>query len=215
MEEVVDVASMPSVVSADEWQRERDALLVAEKEATRLLDSIAARRRRLPMVRFENEKYLFETPDGPKRLSDFFEGRQQLAVYQFMDNGPDAFCPGCTYLTTNVTALELLASAGVSWRTVSNMPLAQLESYWATNGWTVPIASSRGTSFADDCGAGEGFLLSIFFTDGEEVFRTYATNGRGVDRLLFVPNILDLAPYGRQEDWEDSPPGWPQHPTYG
>ncbi len=207
--------SRPNVVSAEEWQSERDDLLVAEKEATRHLDALAARRRRLPMVRFDNEKYLFETGDGPRRLLDFFEGRQQLAVYQFMDNGPDAFCPGCTYFTKNVTDLGALARNGVSWRTVSNMPLAQMESYWASQGWSVPFASSHGTSFADDCGASQGFMLSLFFTDGDEVYRTYATNGRGVDRLLFANNIFDLAPYGRQEDWEDSPPGWPQHPTYG
>ncbi len=62
------MVSMPSVVLAQEWQSERDALLVAEKEATRLLDGLAAQRRRLPMVRFDNEKYLFETTEGPKRL---------------------------------------------------------------------------------------------------------------------------------------------------
>ena len=60
-----------------------------------------------------------------------------------------------------------------------------------------------------------GFMLNLFFTDGEDVYRTYSTTARGVDRLLFVNNILDLAPYGRQEDWEDSPEGWPQSPTYG
>jgi predicted dithiol-disulfide oxidoreductase (DUF899 family) len=114
-----------------------------------------------------------------------------------------------------VIDLATLAGEGVSWRTVSNMPLAQMESYWASQGWTVPFASSHQTSFADDCGASSGFMLNLFFTDGENVYRTYATNGRGVDRLLFVNNILDLAPYGRQEEWEDSPPGWPQHPTYG
>ncbi len=209
------MVSMPSVASAEEWQSERDALLVEEKEATRRLDAIAARRRRLPMVRFDNQKYLFDTTDGPKRLLDFFGGCQQLAVYQFMDNGPDTFCPGCTHFTSSVTALSTLADEGVSWRTVSNMPLTQMQSYWASKDWRVPFASSHGTSFADDCGASQGFLLSLFFTDGEQVYRTYATNGRGVDRLLFVNNILDLAPYGRQEDWEDSPPGWPQHPTYG
>jgi len=209
------MVSMPSVVSAKEWQEERDALLVAEKEATRHLDAIAARRRRLPMVRFDNEKYLFETTDGPKRLLDLFDGRQQLAIYQFMDNGPDAFCPGCTHLTDNVADLATLADEGVSWRTVSNMALAQMESYWISRGWTVPFASSRETSFADDCGASSGFMLNLFFTDGQQVYRTYATNGRGVDRLLFVNNVLDLAPYGRQEAWEDSPSGWPQHPAYG
>ncbi len=209
------MVAMPSVVSSEEWQKERDDLLLAEKEATRQLDAIAARRRRLPMVRFDNEKYLFETTDGSKRLFDFFDGRQQLAIYQFMDNGPDAFCPGCTHFTENVSDLPTLADEGVSWRTVSNMPLAQMESYWTTKGWSVPFASSHGTSFADDCGAAQGFMLNLFFTDGDQVYRTYATNGRGVDRVLFVNNILDLAPYGRQEDWEDSPVGWPQHPTYG
>src|SRR5580704_6584747 len=180
------MVSMPNIVSAKEWQSERDALLVAEKEATRRLDAIAAQRRRLPMVRFDNEQYLFETTDGPKRLLDFFDGRQQLAVYQFMDNGPDAFCPGCTHFTTNVSDLPTLAEEGVSWRTVSNMPLAQMESYWSSKGWTVPFASSHGTAFAGDCGAASGFMFNMFFTDGEQVYRTYATSGRGVDRLLFV-----------------------------
>jgi predicted dithiol-disulfide oxidoreductase (DUF899 family) len=54
----------------------------------------------------------------------------------------------------------------------------------------------------------------VFFRDGENVYRTYSTTARGVDRVLFVNNILDLMPYGRQEEWEDSPPGWPQFPTY-
>lgn len=27
--------------------------------------------------------------------------------------------------------------------------------------------------------------------------------------------LLDRTPYGRQEDFEDSPRGWPQKPTYG
>jgi predicted dithiol-disulfide oxidoreductase (DUF899 family) len=207
--------SMPTVVSEEQWQKERDALLVEEKEATRHLDALAAKRRRLPMVRFDNEKYVFETTDGPKRLSDFFGELSQLAVYQFMDNGPDAFCPGCTFFTSNVVSLATLARNGLAWRTISNMPLPQMTSYWNTKGFDVPYASSHGTSFSDDCGAVNGFMLNMFFTDGESVYRTYATTARGVDRLLFGNNMLDLAAYGRQEDWEDSPEGWPQFPTYG
>jgi predicted dithiol-disulfide oxidoreductase (DUF899 family) len=206
----------PKVVSAQEWQQTRDELLKAEKEATRTLDALAAHRRRLPMVKFAN-KYAFDTPTGTKSLLDLFGGRGQLAVYQFMDNGPDKYCPGCTALTNNVpvAALASLAERDVAWATVSNMPLAQIEAYKARMGWTLPFVSSRGTSFADDCGAGRGFMLSIFLRDGDDVYRTYSTTARGVDRLLFSRNILDLTPYGRQEDWEDSPPGWPQHPTYG
>ncbi len=206
----------PRIVSAAQWQQERDELLKAEKEATRTLDALAARRRRLPMVRFGNE-YLFDSPAGPKTLTDLFDGRDQLVVYQFMDLGPGKFCPGCTGFTKNVTDLDDLAEAGAAWATVSDMPLAQIEEYKAKMGWTLPFVSSHGTSFSADCGAnaGDGFMLNVFFRDGTDVYRTYSTYARGVDRLLFVLNILDLCPYGRQEDWEDSPPGWPQHPTYG
>jgi predicted dithiol-disulfide oxidoreductase (DUF899 family) len=209
------MTSMPEIVSAEKWQAERDELLKAEKEATRTLDAIAARRRRLPMVRFDNNKYLFDTPAGPKRLLDLFGAQDQLIVYQFMDRGPDEYCPGCTHFTNNVTALPSLAECAVSWVTVSNMPLAQIQAYAARKGWTLPFVSSHGTSFAVDCGTDGGFLLTVFLRHGDEVYRTYSTTSRGVDRLLFVNNMLDLAPYGRQEDWEDSPPGWPQHPTYG
>jgi predicted dithiol-disulfide oxidoreductase (DUF899 family) len=95
------------------------------------------------------------------------------------------------------------------------MPLTQIESYKRKMGWTLPFVSSRGTTFADDTGAGGLFQLTVLLRDGDRVYRTYSTTSRGVDRLLFVNNILDLTPYGRQEDWEDSPAGWPQHPTYG
>ena len=208
------MTDMPEIVSAGKWQQDRDDLLKAEKEATRALDALAARRRRLPMVKFDN-RYAFDTSAGPKTLLDLFAGRRQLVVYQFMDNGPDDYCPGCTHFTSNVVDLAALADGGVSWATVSNMPLAQIEAYKARKGWTMPFVSSRGTTFADDCGAGGGFALSVFLRDGQDLYRTYSTTARGVDRLLFVNNILDLTPYGRQEDWEDSPPGWPQHPTYG
>jgi predicted dithiol-disulfide oxidoreductase (DUF899 family) len=204
----------PKIVSTDEWQQDRDELLKAEKEATRTLDALAARRRRLPMARFDNG-YVFDTPSGRRTLLDLFDDREQLVIYQFMDNGPDDHCPGCTAFTNNVAGLAALADSGITWVTASNMPLAQIEAYKARMGWTMPFVSSRGTSFSGDCGADGGFMLSVFLRDGTDVYRTYSTTARGVDRLLFTNNILDLAPYGRQEDWEDSPPGWPQHPTYG
>jgi len=100
----------PMIVSAGEWQQARDALLNAEKEATRALDALAARRRRLPMVKFGS--YMFHTPTGPQTLADLFEGRVQLAVYQFMDLGPGQFCPACTGSMNSVTGLDELAEAG-------------------------------------------------------------------------------------------------------
>jgi predicted dithiol-disulfide oxidoreductase (DUF899 family) len=205
---------MPKVVSAEEWEKARAELLVAEKAATREQDRIAAQRRRLPMVEFG--EYTFAGPSGPVTLLELFGDQQQLALYQFMNAGPDSFCPGCTYFTKNVANLTGLARSGVAWATVSDMPLDQMAGYWKEMGWSdIPFASSAGTSFSADCGAGGGFLLNVFMRDGDTVYRTYTTGQRGVDRILFSTNILDLAPYGRQEDWEDSPEGWPQEPTYG
>ena len=104
MTEVPGAVARPPVVSHEEWQRQRDELLRAEKEATRALDALAARRRTLPMVKLDRE-YAFETADGPRTLLDLFDGREQLVVYQFMDNGPTDYCPGCTHFTNNVTDL--------------------------------------------------------------------------------------------------------------
>jgi predicted dithiol-disulfide oxidoreductase (DUF899 family) len=204
----------PEVVTQGEWQKARSEFLIAEKEATKALDALAARRRRLPMCKFSNN-YTFDSPSGPTSLLQLFEGRNQLAVYQHMDVGPDNFCPGCTCFTDNVTDLHDLADTDVSWATVSNMPLNQIEARKKERGWTMPFVSSHGTSFAENCGATDGFQLSIFLRDGDDIYLTYSTNGRGVDRTMFVHNILDLCPYGRQQDWEDSPEGWPQQPTYG
>ena len=202
---------MPPVVSAAQWQAARDGLLLAEKEATQALDALAARRRRLPMVRLDKQ-YTFETPNGRRTLVDLFEGHDQLLVYQFMDNGPDDFCPGCTAFTNNIPpmVLDRLARRGVRWVTVSDMPLTQIQEYKARMGWAIPFVSSHGTTFAADCGAGGGFMLSAFLRDGSKVYRTYNTTLRGVDRVMWVHNMLDLTVYGRQERWEDSPEGWPQ-----
>jgi predicted dithiol-disulfide oxidoreductase (DUF899 family) len=206
----------PEIVSPDVWASAREDLLRAEKEATHALDALAARRRRLPMTKFSTA-YEFDSPSDKRTLLDLFEGRTELAVYQFMDVGPDKFCPGCTKVADNIPAAGpvRLATRDVAWAIASNMPLAQIEAYKAKKGWTMTFVSSRGTSFSDDCGAGRGFMLTVFLREGSDVYRTYNTTARGVDRLVWEHSILDLMPYGRREDWEDSPPGWPQKPTYG
>jgi len=137
-----------------------------------------------------------------------------LIVGEYFDNGPDDYYPGCSGVMDNVGNLEHLRARDTTFVAVSNMPLSQLAAYWRRMGWTVPFYSSRGTSFSDDCGAGGGFGLSSFLRDGDSVYRTYFTTSRGVDRMRFDFNVLDLTPYGRQEDWEDSPAGWPQTKPY-
>lgn len=203
---------MPDVVTADQWQKARDALLVKEKELTHALDALAAERRRLPMVCFDAD-YGFTGADRTAGLADLFEGRRQLIVYQMMDEGPDEYCNGCSSFVDNIGHLAHLNARDTTFVVVSDMPPNQLFAWRERMGWTMPFYSSRGTTFATDCGLDGGFGLSVFLRDGDEVYRTYFTEARGVDRLRADLNLLDLTPYGRQEEWEDSPPGWPQDPT--
>lgn len=85
-------------------------------------------------------------------------------------------------------------------------------------GRTIPWFSSAGADFNVDCGLttaeGETFGLSVFLRDGVDVFRTYFTDGRGVESLGSVWTFLDLTQFGRQEPWEDSPKGRPQTAPY-
>ena len=57
------------------------------------------------------------------------------------------------------------------------------------------------------------FHLVCYLRDGDRVFETYWTNGRGVEAMDYSYALLDLTVYGRQETWEDSPAGWPQTPA--
>src|SRR5439155_12423683 len=128
--------SLPPVVSAQQWQAARDALLVKEKELTRALDALAAERRRLPMVRFDDD-YIFEGPDGKASLADLFDGRRQLAVYHFMLEPGAAPCEGCASFTDNIGHLAHLHARDTSLVLISRAPLAEIEPLRARMGWTV------------------------------------------------------------------------------
>jgi predicted dithiol-disulfide oxidoreductase (DUF899 family) len=214
---------LPRVVSQAEWEAAHEELLAKEKEATRARDALAAERRRQPMVRIDKD-YVFEGPEGKASLLDLFDGRRQLILYHFMfapgvDGWPSAGCDGCSMVVDNVGHLANLHARDTSFVLVSRAPLANIEAYIERMGWTVPWFSSHGSDFNADFGVttdeGESFGLSVFLRDGDEVFRTYFTSGRGVEALGSNWTFLDLTPLGRQEDWEDSPEGYPQTPPYG
>jgi predicted dithiol-disulfide oxidoreductase (DUF899 family) len=218
--------NLPPVVSPSEWQVPRDRLLAKEKEATRARDALAAERRRLPMVRIDKD-YVFDGPDGKARLLDLFDGRRQLIVYHFMF-GPnqDHGCDGCSMFADGICHLAHLHARDTSFALVSRAPFDKIEPFKERMGWTVPWFSSFGSDFNVDFGVspesprpteyqdGEMFGLSVFLRDGDSIFRTYFTSGRGVEALGSSWTFLDLTPLGRQEDWEESPPGWPQTARY-
>ncbi len=210
--------SLPRVVSQAEWQAAHAALRAKEKAATKARDALAAERRRLPMVRIEKD-YRFEGEHGPARLIDLFEGRRQLIIYHVMF-GPtwQQGCVGCSMSVDNIGHLAHLHARDVSLARVSRAPQVMLAAYKRRMGWTVPWFSSFGSDFNLDFGVTVGeeekSAVSVFLRDGESVYRTYVTSGRGDEMLGTAWSYLDLVPFGRQEKWEDSPAGWPQTEPY-
>ena len=231
--------AMPKVVSREEWLTSRKELLAHEKELTKHHDRVSAERRRLPMVKIEKD-YAFDGPEGKRSLRDLFDNRRQLIVYHFMfDPEWDKGCPGCTGFVDALGDLSMLNDRDTSFALVSRAPLAKLEAYKTDKGWNVPWYSSFGSEFNYDFHVtldekvapieynfrnksemarpieGEEHGLSVFFQSEDAVFHAYSTYARGTECLTDTYSLLDVTPYGRQEDWEDSPPGWPQKPTYG
>jgi len=234
----------PPIATEAEWLAARKNLLAHEKALTKEYDRVNAERRRLPMVKID-KGYTFEGPDGKVRLVDLFEGRHQLIVYHFMfDPEWEKGCGGCTGFVNAINDISLLHRRDTTFALISRAPYAKLAQYKKDHGWSVPWYSSFGSDFnydfhvthdesvgpieynymdkaALEARRGEGEVkgedhgLSVFFRIGDDVFHTYSTYGRGTEPLTDSYRLLDVTPYGRQEDFEDSPAGWPQKPTYG
>lgn len=226
----------PPIASHEEWLVARQALLDQEKALTRQQDQLSAERRRLPMVKVE-KNYTFDGPEGKHSLLDLFDGRRQLIVYHFMfDPAWEKGCGGCTNYVNALGDLSDLNARDTTFVLVSRAPLAKLAAYQAEKGWDRPWYSSFDSDFnydfhatidatiappvhnyrsVPDAGKGEVSALSVFFRVGDEIFHTYSSFARGVEYLTNTSTLLDVTPYGRQEDWEDSPAGWPQRPTCG
>jgi predicted dithiol-disulfide oxidoreductase (DUF899 family) len=215
------MTALPEIVSADEWAKAREALLAKEKAALRQLDAVAAERRRLPMVRVD-KAYEFQSTDGPRTLLDLFDGRRQLITYHFMLHPGDPHrCPGCSLLVDNMGHLAHLHARDTTLVITAPAPLEESEPYRKRMGWTVPWYSTYGSDFTQDSGAGMYHGVSVFLRDGDDIFRTYFTNGRGGDLLVSTLRYLDLTPFGRQEAWEESGRGsdapsswWRLHDEY-
>ena len=144
--------NLPPVVSPEEWQVARDALLAKEKEATRASDALAAERRRLPRVKIDKD-YVFEGPDGKRTLIDLFDGHRQLIVQHFMwlwDE--DTGCPSCTAGADEISEglITHLHARDTNLVVISRGPIDKIERYKASRGWTFPFYSSYGSDFNYD-----------------------------------------------------------------
>ena len=210
---------MPPIVSPQEWDSARAELLVKEKALTRARDALAAERRRMPRMAVEKD-YAFEGPDGPASLLDLFDGRRQLIVYRFffepgVAKWPESGCPGCSFMADQVAHLAHLNARDTTFVNASRAPQADIERYKGRMGWSMPWYTIT-DDFDSDFGVGEWHGTNAFYRDDEDrIFRTYFIDSRGDEALGSTWAYLDMSALGRQEEWEDSPEGYPQTPPYG
>jgi predicted dithiol-disulfide oxidoreductase (DUF899 family) len=209
---------MPPIVSAEEWGKAREELLVTEKELTRARDALAAERRRMPRMAVD-EDYAFEGPDGRVGLLDLFEGRRQLIVYRFffepgVDGWPEVGCPGCSMVRDQVAHPAHLNARDTTLAFVSRAPQAEIERLKGRMGWEDTPWYTLTDDFDVDFDVDEWHGTNAFVRDGDDVFRTYFVDKRGDEMMGGTWSYLDVTALGRQEIWEDSPEGYPQTQAY-
>jgi predicted dithiol-disulfide oxidoreductase (DUF899 family) len=208
-----DGIGAPAVVDRGTFEAELDALRVREKLHTRESDAIAAARRRLPMVEVDGATPLIGER-GTVTLSDAFEGRRLLIAYYFMwHTGEQAAqqCEGCTLYTSQVRELSFLHSRDVTYATFCQGPYEESARYRDFMGWKMPWYSAQQSLDTLLVGRRVGMMhIVCYLRRGSRVFETYWTTQRGVEAMGNSYALLDLTVYGRQEWWEDSPPGWLQ-----
>ena len=205
--------ALPDIVDRKSWTRAHASLLQEEKELTRRATELAARRRRQPMLELETG-YEFDGPAGRVRLPDLFEGRRQLLLYHFWFPEDGEPCTGCSMFTDQVSELAHLHARDTSLALVSRAPQDRIAPYRDRMGWQVPWYTVVGDAFQQARGTTEYFSLDVMLRDGDRVFLTHEVRSRGVESLGSVWTFLDLTAFGRQEEWEDTPAGRPQTPTY-
>lgn len=231
-------ANLPHpVVTRERWIAQRKALLAQEKELTRLRDRIAEDRRALPWVRIDDDAYVFDTPQGPRRLSELFQGRRQLLVQHFMFGpGWEEGCKSCSFMADHLDGMALhLAHRDIALLAVSRAPLADIQRFRARMGWRFDWVSSHGSDFNRDFRVSflpedrvdgevdynfhrtpfpsdEAPGISVFCRDDAgAVFHTYSTFGRGVEVMMGTYQLVDLTPKGRDEAGLAYPMAWVRH----
>ena len=218
VEKKKDQLKPPKIVSPKEWEAARQQLLVKEKELTRARDSLAAERRRMPWAAVEKE-YKFEGPDGKASLLDLFDGRRQLIIYRaFFEPGvvgwPDHACVGCSMMADHVGNLAHVNARDTTIVFGSRAPQKDIKRLKTRMGWERVPWYTITDDFDKDFGVDEWHGHNAFIRDGDKVFRTYFINGRGDEAIGTTWSYLDITALGRQEEWEDSPKGYPQTPPY-
>ena len=203
----------PPIVDRSTFTRELEAFRVREKAYTKEGDALASARRRLPMVEVDGATPL-TGERGKVSLLETFQGRRMLLAYYFMwhtgHSAPEQ-CEGCTWVTSQVRELSYIHSRDVTFAVFCQGPYEESVRYRNFMGWDMPWYSAVGSLETLLAGRRIGRMhIVCYLRQDAKVFETYWTTSRGVEQMDNSYRLLDLTVYGRQEKWEDSPPGWPQ-----
>ena len=121
---------------------------------------------------------------------------------------------GCSLLADQVAHLAHLNARDTTLVFVSRAPQPDIERWKARMGWERIPWYTITDDFDADFGVDEWHGTNAFIRDGDRIFRTYFIDGRGDEAMGSTWAYLDITALGRQEEWEDSPEGYPQTPPY-
>ena len=171
----------------------------------------------MPWLKVDKD-YVFSGPDGEVNLFELFAGRRQLIVYRaFHETGvfgwPDHACRGCSMVADQVAHPAHLNGRDTTLAFISRAPQAEIQELKKRHGWDLIPWYTVTDDFDADFDVDLWHGHNAFIREGDDVFRTYFVDARGDEALGSTWSYLDVTALGRQEEWEDSPDGYPQDPT--
>jgi len=211
-----------------EYRKARERLLEAERELRDQVEEVAALRRKLPLGGELKEDYVFKEAAGDKtahgvRLSELFEsGKDSLLIYSFMfplKKGLNEPCPMCTSLIDGYNATMRNLRQRANFAVVAPAPVERLRAFARERGWNdVRLFSAEGSTYLRDYQSedekGEPLpIMNVFHKKNGKIYHTWASellylgsgkpgqDGRHVDIVWPLWNLLDLTPEGRGTNW--------------
>jgi predicted dithiol-disulfide oxidoreductase (DUF899 family) len=211
------------------YRAAREKLLESEIALRRQIEAVAAERRALPLGGAVKEDYVFEelatatdhtTARRNVRVSQLFSpGKDTLVVYNYMF-GPQmaAPCPMCTSMLDSLDGNAQHITQRVNLAVVAKSPIDRILEVARGRGWhNLRLLSSAGNSYnrdyhGENADGGQLPMLNVFTRKNGRIYHAYGSemlfapadrgqDGRHVDAIWPLWNVLDFTPEGRGATW--------------
>jgi predicted dithiol-disulfide oxidoreductase (DUF899 family) len=205
---------------APKYRSARDKLLRSEMKLRRQIEAVAAERRKLPLGGAVAEDYVFESADGPVKLSALFaDNKDTLLLYSYMFSPQMAApCVSCTSILDSLDGEAPHVVQRVNLAVVATSPIERILGFTCPRGWrNLRLLSSSGNTYNRDYhGESESGaqvpMMNVFVRRNGRIYHTYGTellfappdrgqDGRHVDSFWPLWNLFDLTPEGRGTTW--------------